>query len=522
MDFNLKRSRAVFDNNNVPITADSTVQAALSAVNAGGNPLVADANQVLEFHVVDDAVSSRCPPFHPLMSHQIYGEGEEIKGYVEPKVVVTLSGMFLPLIEVSYKSKVLSDEQATALLAPVEKAFKGDDGEGDNVVMVGPAGREAFAAAVREEAGALEAGGDGLGEAVLRRAVTSSSTRTTGDATDDKESEQLTIYRSTLADASEVVKKLHRRMEPLLLFFIDAASAIDGEDPCWEFLLCTLTGADGKVRVVGLATVYSFYVYPDQRRFRLSQAFVMPAEQGKGIGSAIVDAVFSVAKERNVVDITLEDPTDDFRRLRDRKDLREMMGTAWVMEAAEAAISEAVAAVSEATKSGTFEATATATATAVAAALDPKADFLKRLGAALMMNTKQSERMWESLLYKLAVDTALDASNEDDGRLATVVEGWMAKNIEATFVGKDGETKAKEVAAGKVISDTPTGFWMYKDLRKAKKDLANPLNTSAPPANVANMVPVNDVTDESQANAIAEYVATRINEVRVLLGVVGR
>jgi hypothetical protein len=97
----------------------------------------------------------------------------------------------------------------------------------------------------------LEAGGDGLGEAVLRRAVTSSSTRTTGAATDDKESEQLTIYRSTLADASEVVKKLHRRMEPLLLFFIDAASAIDGEDPCWEFLLCTLTGADGKVRWSG-------------------------------------------------------------------------------------------------------------------------------------------------------------------------------------------------------------------------------------------------------------------------------
>jgi hypothetical protein len=50
--------------------------------------------------------------------------------------------------------------------------------------------------------------------------------------------------------------------------------------------------------------------------------------------------------------------------------------------------------------------------------------------------------------------------------------------------------------------------------------LANPINTSAPPANVANMVPVNDVTDESQQNAIADYVATRINEVRVLLGVV--
>lgn len=119
--------------------------------------------------------------------------------------------------------------------------------------------------------------------------------------------------------------------------------------------------------------------------------------------------------------------------------------------------------------------------------------------------------------FKLAIDTALDASTADEGRLATVVEGWMSKNIEASFMGKDGETKAKEVAAGKVISDTPTGFWMYKDHRKAK-GAAGSVGT-APPANVANMVPVNDVTDESQQNAIEEYISTRINEVRMLVGV---
>jgi len=519
MDFNLKRSRSVFDAN-VSITADSSAQAGPEAMR---NPLVSDSNACITFHHLQPASNGEPGPlkaFGPLMSHQIYGEGEEIKGYIEPRVDVTLSSLFLPLVEVSYKSKLLSDEQATVLLEPMKKAFAGEDGEGDNVVMTD---RAAFDAMVSEEASELDAAvaaedsGRGLlGDVVLREPIKGGN-------------ETLTIYRSTLADASTLVKKIHRRMEPLLLFFIDAASSIDAEDPCWEFLLCTVTDPQNKTRIVGMSTVYAFYVYPDQRRFRLSQAFVLPSEQGKGIGSAIVDAVFSVAKERHVIDITLEDPTDDFRRLRDRRDLRDMLACEWIMAKARKALGLISKANPDSSKS-----------------LQLGDESVKRLCKDLMMNVKQSERMWESLLYvwitvvrlgpascllqlteslalalltprfKLALDTALDASNTDDGTLATVVEGWMAKNIEASFVGKDGETKAKEVAAGKLINDTPTGFWMYKDPVKAKAAAAGA--AAAPPANVANMVPVSDVTDESQQQAIDEYIMTRINEVRTLVG----
>jgi histone acetyltransferase 1 len=194
--------------------------------------------------------------------------------------------------------------------------------------------------------------------------------------------ETLTIYRSTLADASTLVKKIHRRMEPLLLFFIDAASSIDAEDPCWEFLLCTVTGPENKTRIVGLSTVYAFYVYPDQRRFRLSQAFVLPSEQGKGIGSAIVDAVFRVAKDRHVVDITLEDPTDDFRRLRDRRDLRDMLACDWIVGEGRDALGHVSKANPDSSKS-----------------LQLGDGSVKRLCKDMMMNDRQAERMWESLLY---------------------------------------------------------------------------------------------------------------------------
>lgn len=370
MDFNLKRSRAVFDGN-VTITADASAQGGQGPVR---NPLICDSNDCITFrHLQPSATTGESNEFGPLMSHQIYGEAEEIKGFMEPRVSVTLSPLFLPLVEVSYKSKLLSDEQATSLEEPMMKAFAGDDGEGDNMVLTD---RDAFDKAMQKEAGDLDAAVSGekdghglLGEVVLRKEMREGG-------------EILTIYRSTLADASPLVKRIHRRMEPLLLFFIDAASSIDAEDPCWEFLLCTMTGPDNKARIVGLSTVYAFYVYPDQRRFRLSQAFVLPTEQGKGIGSAIVDAVFSVAKDRKVVDITLEDPTDDFRRLRDRRDLRDMLARDWVVTEARQALGQ----ISE-------------TDPASSRYLQMSKESMKRLCRELMMNSKQAERMWESLLY---------------------------------------------------------------------------------------------------------------------------
>lgn len=378
MDFNLKRSRAVFDAN-VTITADSSAQAGPGVVR---NPLVSDSNDCITFHHLQPASSNgdqaALKTFGPLMSHQIYGEGEEIKGYMEPRVDVTLSSLFLPLVEVSYKSKLLSDEQATVLLEPMMKAFAGEDGEGDNAVMTE---RSAFDAMVAEEATELDAAvaGEDTGRGLLGDVV-SRKTIKGGDET-------LTIYHSTLVDASALMKKIHRRMEPLLLFFIDAASSIDAEDPCWEFLLCTLTDEQNKTRIVGLATVYAFYVYPDQRRFRLSQAFVLPSEQGKGIGSAIVEAVFSVAKERHVVDITLEDPTDDFRRLRDRRDLRDMLACDWIVAKARDALGQVSKANPDSSKS-----------------LQLGDESVKRLCKELMMNSKQAERMWESLLYAWIID----------------------------------------------------------------------------------------------------------------------
>lgn len=433
-------------------------------VNASGivSELVKDSNDCITFLLVkdaqgvmpDDGDDDNIEHFGPLMSHQLYGDEETIEGYKSPWIKVYLSPLFLPCVVVGYDAKVL-EERATDLMKPMREAFSSCSLQNS---------LDDFVKVMKEEGGVS----DSLGELILTKDLGGQET--------------LEIWRSNLSTASEFVKKVHSRIEPLLLFFIDAASAIDAEDPGWEILLGTVKDcATGNVRIVAMSTVYSFYVYPDKKRFRLSQAFVLPPEQGKGIGSAIVDAVFNLARKAGVVDVTLEDPTDDFRRLRDRKDLKDMLAVEWITKEALEKLHELGNGGKGPQKAGTDK-----------LSLSPGQGTIQKLCEIFMMNKKQAERMWEVLLYKIATDTT-----ESDKTAA--VEGYISKTLEDSFVAG-----AKDGSENKVVEDTPTGFIMYKSTSKAQ-------------IGPGNIPPVEDVTSEQQRSMIADYVATRVEEIRTLV-----
>ena len=119
-----------------------------------------------------------------------------------------------------------------------------------------------------------------------------------------EEGSTLRVLHCNLATAPAAARQLHARLHPLLLFFVDAASAIDADDPNWELLLAVETSADGAgVEVVGFATLYNFWVCPDQRRVRVSQVLVLPPHQGRGAGSLLLRAAYSVAEKLGAVDI---------------------------------------------------------------------------------------------------------------------------------------------------------------------------------------------------------------------------
>lgn len=169
----------------------------------------------------------------------------------------------------------------------------------------------------------------------------------------------------------------------------------------------------------------------------------------------------------------LEDPTDDFRRIRDRKDLNEMLNMDWIVSIAKEVLG------SLGSKAPTPN------------PLSAPPEAINRLCSTLMMNKKQAQRMWESLLYKVAADMGSDAT--------AAVEGYIAKTLEEMFVGG-----AKDDSENKVVVDTPTGFYMCKS--KTKMTIPG------------NIPPVEEVTREQQRATIAEYVAGRVAEIQRLLG----
>lgn len=68
---------------------------------------------------------------------------------------------------------------------------------------------------------------------------------------------------------------------------------------------------------VGYSSIYLYFSYPDKIRPRISQALVLPPFQGMGIGTKLIETIYQhYQKQDNVTDITVEDGSEDFQRIR--------------------------------------------------------------------------------------------------------------------------------------------------------------------------------------------------------------
>jgi len=120
------------------------------------------------------------------------------------------------------------------------------------------------------------------------------------------------------------LKDYHERLQPFVLWFIDGSSYIDSDDERWRyFLLFEKRKEVGETyySVAGYVTVYQYYAYPDKIRPRISQMLILPPFQRQGHGVEMLQTVdrFYI-KDPQVLDITVEEPSYDFLRLRDYVD----------------------------------------------------------------------------------------------------------------------------------------------------------------------------------------------------------
>eukprot|EP00794_Sanderia_malayensis_P003757 gene3757-4279_t len=258
------------------------------------------ANDVINMKLVTskDDIEDPDNSFQPEMSHQIFGENESIFGYKGLNVKIYChAGSLLTYLGMEYKEIIPDSFQIEVDKVLPNIAEKLSPGYCTNL--------DEFIAKFPEESSFKPMG-----------------TKLHSYKRDDD------IYEIYQADISvQRLREYHERLQPFILWYIDAAMYIDVDDERWNFFLVFMKTkghtADYEYRVCGYMTVYHYYAYPSNLRPRISQMLLLPPYQRKGHGAELLKTV-NKYYERNddVIDITVEDPSDDFIRLRDFLDCK--------------------------------------------------------------------------------------------------------------------------------------------------------------------------------------------------------
>jgi len=268
---------------------------------------VCDGNEALQFRLVKSAEDLEDPElsFKPEMCHQIYGDNENIFGYKGLEVNLFMSaGSLQTYINHSYTEKVDPSKTdgvtADDVISPLVKILAPDSFT---------TSKETFISRVTSEE---EQNFRPMGELVDTISV------------EDKTYE---VYRCL--ESTPRFREYHERLQAWIMFYIDAASYIDIDDDNWRiFLMFEKTGGPGNSQysIVGYLTVYQYYAYgreTNRVRPRISQMLILPPYQRQGLGSRLLETVYKNYRgDSTVIDITVEDPSDNFVRLRDFVDTK--------------------------------------------------------------------------------------------------------------------------------------------------------------------------------------------------------
>ncbi|KAJ9534338.1 hypothetical protein QJQ45_016034 [Haematococcus lacustris] len=246
--------------------------------------------------------------------HQHFGDEENIKGYKHLSIDIWISAQtYHTWIDIKYKQKKLGADKIDKVL---RKHFpSGYASSKDEFIKLVTSTVQGASTASASDKLDVQAAGDTLGTVAL--AGTS----------------QVLIKRFTLASSPTRLQELHARIEPLLLFFIDGASLIEKGDDKWDILLAVQPSPKGNL-VLGLASMYSFWAYPESQRLRLSQILVLPPYRDVGLGKAMLHATYGLAKTKGCFDLTVEDPTPNLQRVREKLEVEALQATAWVRDQA--------------------------------------------------------------------------------------------------------------------------------------------------------------------------------------------
>ncbi|KAG1688814.1 Histone acetyltransferase type B catalytic subunit [Nymphon striatum] len=272
-------------------------------------PYVCSTNDAITFKLVRDVsdIGDEKKSFHPEFTHQLFGDNESIFGYRDLSIMLYYSaGRLTTYLNMSYKDKVNP------------KDFDGV--EADEVMsIIAEKLQPGFISNIDDFSSSLDKDKSFRPHGELIHSFTQPKTT-------DKDCKNAT-YEIYKADVSVPgFKDYHERLQTFVLWYIDAASFIDIDDERWSFFVLYekyKSDSGSMYAIIGYATVYAYYAYPQNLRPRISQLLVFPPFQKNGLGVELLQSIYnSYIGNPDIIDITVEDPSDNFIRLRDYVDVK--------------------------------------------------------------------------------------------------------------------------------------------------------------------------------------------------------
>lgn len=260
----------------------------------------ASSNEALQLFITDNKGTAH--PFSPSFTYPIFGDSESVFGFQDLVIFLCFDSVtFLPFLNVKYSNK-LSDEdieidpKAKLLqFLPESTVFKDEVKWRD---------------LIEEEQKSYQIPGEKLAEF-------------------SKDDDKYAIYKLNLKSAEGL--ELHKRLQILVLLFIEAGSYIESEDESWEICVLYDVSNESLPEIVGFTTVYNYWKYPGFEKFddgaieirkKISQFVILPTHQGKGLGGEFYQKLYELwLKDDKIIEIVIEDPNESFDDLRDRNDV---------------------------------------------------------------------------------------------------------------------------------------------------------------------------------------------------------
>lgn len=265
----------------------------------------ASLNEAISIYITDTKGSASS--FKPTFTYPIFGEAESIYGYQNLQIFLCFDAVtFLPFLNVKWTAampNVEVDVKAKMLeQLPLSTVYKEEAEWRDQIDI---------------EQKDYQIPGTQVGDDW------------------DHNGGKWAIYRLDLG--SDAGLELHKRLQILVLLFIEAGTYIDAADPLWNVYVMYNVSNPKLPEIVGFTTVYNYWTYPGHEKFdagtvqirkKISQFVILPIHQGQQLGGQMYAHLYEQwLKDDKILEVVVEDPNESFDDLRDRVDMTRLLNT---------------------------------------------------------------------------------------------------------------------------------------------------------------------------------------------------